>query len=632
MGITIQGYGQSTLSCEPDQIVICLPRQVFGEAWSNLVAQLSKAIGHRKVINSPQRVMTEHDEGQDAPRWKQVCLDVLSWLVFLLKVPAGHELVRLWHTIDWQAINQICASVYKNAHGGRYAWAPAQMVALLVLMFLYGVAHETALLDRVKENIVWCWFCGFGLFGPVWPSHSALYDFRQRVGAACFEKVLTLVVTTCIEAGLVGNELVSFDLALVVASGHRWSPYERAVILSKALIRYLELSWADQRPEEPFPEALRTLAAEVALEVLPHKALDAVEPERVVESVERWTAKTDPQETPWQGQVEEAVEVVRATEDDELVLSPALSTSTALSVNSAAGEAEGPVRSEEGPAESQKDEGPSQDPTPDVARPKLIQVAKALLTRLPHTRGDPDARVGRTTSYTWFCGYLLGFVVDSVHHVITAVVWAAGNVKQSTLVRPAMEAHGQRVGDPKAAAMDSAFDDPQVQAYLDEKSIEGHITSRDHPSPADGGYGTDRLEWDDTLWILRCPNQTPLEPKGKPQQGRQTYVGTACQDCSQYEKCRPKGQGQPKRFTLDPATHRRWQENRQHCQTDEYKAAQTRRFVEEGRFGLAKMNHHGAKAPYRSDAMNRIAGLMIAIVMNYRILARHRQGTRVATP
>lgn len=45
--------------------------------------------------------------------------------------------------------------------------------------------------------------------------------------------------------------------------------------------------------------------------------------------------------------------------------------------------------------------------------------------------------------------------------------------------------------------------------------------------------------------------------------------------------------------------------------------------MEEGRFGLAKMNHGADKAPYRGDEMNHIAGLMIATVMNWRVLARH---------
>jgi len=607
MEATIQGDGQSALSVEADQIVLRLPWRVFGKGWIDLASQVVQAIGHQRVIAAPQRIMTQRGEGDEAPRWKQACIDVLSWLLFLLKVPVGHGLFALWQAVDWVAINQICASAYHNAHGGQRAWAPAQMVALLILMFLYGVPHETTLLARVSENVVWCWFCGFGFFGP-WPDHCALYDFRQRIGLARFEAILTQVILACLEAGLVSNDLVSFDLTPVVASGHRWSPYERAVILTRALIRYLELSWADQRPGEPFPEALRRLAAEVALEVLPHKALDSVKPERVVESVARWTAQTDPQATPWQAEVEAAVEAVRDPTENDLGLN--LAGSSAVSAT----------------------EGTVQEPAPDTAvetvRPKLIQVAKALLAHLPHTRGDADARVGRTTSYTWFCGYLLGFVVDSAHHVITAVAWAVGNVKQCTLLKPALEAHRQRLGNPKAVALDSAFDDPAVHADLDQAGIVGHVTSRDHAAPADGGYGTDRLEWDDELWIVRCPNGTPLEATGKAQQGRQTYVGTACQGCPHYTRCCPKGQGEPKRFTLEPATHRRWLANRQHCQTEEYKAAQRQRFVEEGRFGLGKTEHHGDKAPYRSDDMNHIAGLMIAVVMNYRILARHQARER----
>lgn len=588
MGTTVQGYCGSQLHCEAEQIVIRLPRQVFGEAWTDLRTRLLEAMGQQQVIPSPQRVMTKRGEGEDAPRWKPMSIDVLSWVLFLLKVPAGHELVVLWQVIPWATINQLCAPLYRNAHGGRLAWAPAQMVAILMLMFLYGVAYETRTLAWVKENVVWCWFCGFGFFGP-WPNRNALYDFRQRVGPELFEEVLTLAVWACVEAGLVNNLLVSFDLTSVVASGHRWSPYERAVILTKALIRYLELCWAEQRPEEPMPDALRKLAAEVALEVLPHKALERVKPERVVESVGQWDDQSDSQEPPWQ-------EVVKGTVEG--------------------------VYLEEKPIE-----GSLLEATAVALRPKLVRVAKKLMARLPHTRGDLDARVGRTTSYTWFCGYLMGFVVDSLCHIITAVVLAAGNAKQFKLFPPAMEAHRQRVGAPQAAAIDSAFDIPDIHTYLDKHQIEGHVTSRDHATPADGGYGTDRLAWDEEHWILRCPNQTPLKPKGKARQGNRTYVGTACHECRRYKDCYPKGQGEPKQFILNPVTHRRWQENRAHCLTEEYKTAQDQRFVEEGRFGLAKMNHHGAKSPYRSEDMNLIAALMMAIVMNYRILARHQSCT-----
>jgi len=583
MGAIIQGAGMSELRWDAQRLEISLSRRVFGKMWDTFVARLTDAWRSRSFFTWTQPAMTVRGKGADAPRWKVHPLDVLSGLLFLLKVPANHELVRLWAVIDWSAINALCTTLYHNAHGGPHAWAPAQMVALLVLMFLYGVPHETTLLCRVQENIVWCWFCGFGLFGP-WPDHSTLYTFRQRLGVELFERVLTIAVQACIEAGLVANELIHFDLTAVVASGHRWSPYERAVILSKALIRYREQIWADQMPEESFPEALRILAAEVALESLPHKGLQHVAPERVAQSVAEWDGQTNPEQTAWQATLEEAVHEELATMDEPLV----------------------------------------QDMTPQAIVTWLPRVTKHILARLSHTRGDQDARVGRTTSYTWFCGYLLGFVVDGWHHVITAVAWAAGNVKQASLFRPALAQHLQRVPDkPKGAAMDSAFDHPDVYACLDEVGIEGHITSREHAKPRDGGFGTDCLVWHTSKWELYCPNGNLVQPQSNRRSGRQLFVGTGCAQCPLYAQCCPSGEGAPKTFALDPVHHRRWLQNREHCQTDTYKVAQKARFVEEGRFGLAKMNHRAGKAPYRSDGMNHIAGLMIAAVMNWRILACH---------
>ncbi len=206
---------------------------------------------------------------------------------------------------------------------------------------------------------------------------------------------------------------------------------------------------------------------------------------------------------------------------------------------------------------------------------------------------------------------------------VTAVVWAAGNTKQAILLEPGLEAHQERLDKPGAVAADSAFDDPAVHTYLDKEEIVGHISSRAHTPPPDGGYGTDRVTWSEGAGTPLCPNQEPLIPKGNPQQGRQTYEG-ACASCPIYLQCHPSGVGEARQFSLNPTDHRRWQENRANCQTDEYKVARQERFVSEGRFGLAKSNHRAGKVPYRSDEMNHIAGLIIAIVMDIRVLARHQ--------
>jgi len=586
MRATIQGYGQSGLFVKPTGLEIQLPARVFGKVWQGLKERLEEAIDQWPSHVYQPRMMTQRDKGEQAPRWKESKVDALSGLLYLLKVPVRHELVNLWQVIDWGEINRIAATLYNNAHGGCAAWAPAQLIAMLLLMFLYGVTHETQVVARMQENIVWCWFCGFGLFGP-FPAHDALYELRKRLGRERFEELLTMVVQACLQAGLVSNELVHFDLTAVNAAAHRWSPYERAVILSQALLRYMELVWAEQTPEEPFPEALRELAVQVAIELLPHKGIKDVKPERIVASVEQWEQQAQGSEPLWQTTSEAIVETLTETAAPvdwrELLKEPS-----------------------------------------DKLRAWLKGKAKQVLEQMPHARGDQQARVGRTTSYTWFCGYLMGFVVDNAYQVITAVVWAAGNAKQYKTLKPALKAHVQRLGKPQSLSTDSAFDEFEVHSLLDQQNITGHITSREHNQPRDGGYGTDRVTWLEGSQQPLCPAAEFLLAKGQARDGRQIFLGTACADCALYARCCPSGAGLPKRFTLHPAAHRRWQENRTHCQAPDYKIAQRDRFTSEGRFGLAKMNHHGARAPYRSANMNHIAGLMIALVMNLRILARHQ--------
>ena len=133
----------------------------------------------------------------------------------------------------------------------------------------------------------------------------------------------------------------------------------------------------------------------------------------------------------------------------------------------------------------------------EAIRPELTKVAKKIIKGMPHTRGDMDAKVGRTTNYTWFCGYLMGFVVDDANQIITAVTLGAGNSKQAALFEPAITAHINRVGVPESVAADSAFDDHPTHTFLDNRGIVGHITSRNHSKPKDGGYGTDRVTWKD---------------------------------------------------------------------------------------------------------------------------------------
>lgn len=160
MAALIQGLNGSTLEVDKRGLTIHLPSQLFGSSWIFLLSRLTVMLVKGATFPFRQRIMTLRGSGENAPRWRENRIDGLSWLLFWLKVPAEHEYVRLWEAIDWAQINQIAGQAYKNGSGGRPAWSPAQLVAMLILMFLTGIEHETTLARRLPENMVWCWFCG----------------------------------------------------------------------------------------------------------------------------------------------------------------------------------------------------------------------------------------------------------------------------------------------------------------------------------------------------------------------------------------------------------------------------------------------------------------------------------------
>ena len=590
-------YGHASfVQCEAEQLTLCLSIRLFrAELWATIKAWFHTDVRASHWLSAPFRVMTAEEDVPGYPRWKQIGVDVLSWIIFHLLVPPGHILVRLWQVIDWAAINRLCAPVYKNSQFGQRAWAPAQLFALLILFFVLPVPSECALLRLIAIVPLYRWFCGFGIFTPL-PDHSTLYTFRNNIGGERFEAILTWVVSRCLEAGLIANELAHFDMMGVAASARAWTPYERAVLLTLALIRYLELAEKGKAPEVPLPEALRQLAAEVAIEVLGNKRLkkDPKAPSRVLKSLERWNRRRQEAkgQALWEMALEEAVQTLLAEE------------------------AEG----------EKKEEGLYLPQEPKAQRRWLKETAQRLKDLLPHARGDLNARVGWVSNVSLLCGYWLGFLADGLHGVITAVRVVPLNIVQHTQMIPALDAHQERVDAyPKAVAADSAQDYYPVHRDLDKRQIQGHIASRSHQRRG-GGLSSGHFTWDEE-GRLHCPAGKVMKP-GKPRKDGQTPFkaeASDCASCSRKAECLPQGQKSdgPRVIHLEPVAHQRWLQNREHTHTEEYKEAQKKRFASEGLFGLAERLYGADKMPYRSTLMNQIAGLMIGTTMNLVLLTRH---------
>jgi hypothetical protein len=268
---------------------------------------------------------------------------------------------------------------------------------------------------------------------------------------------------------------------------------------------------------------------------------------------------------------------------------------------------------------------PPRGSQPEARRAWLKQMAQALKARLPHARGDLDARVGWVNDVTLKCGYWMGFLADSLHDVITAVQVVPLNISQHHQMIPALDTHQERTGSyPKAVAADSAQDYYPVHRDLDQRQIKGHIASRQHQA-AGGGFSADHFTWNETGQLL-CPAGQVMQP-GKPRRdGLIPHRATGCASCQRKAACLPKGQ-QPdglRLIHLDPTAHQRWQQNREHTHTLAYQEAQSKRFASEGLFGLARRLHGADKMPYRDTSMNLVAGLLIGTVMNLALLTRYR--------
>lgn len=189
---------------------------------------------------------------------------------------------RLFSAIDWYQIDERCATVYQNAERGAPAYAPQVLFRILLLMFSSGTPFESATLLRLETDVAWRWFVGINLWMRV-PNAGTLSRFRKRLGVELFEAILIDLILVCDEAGLIGHEESYYDMTGVEASATQVTPYQRAVILAKAMT-----TWLDQN-QGGLGMIDREQVARIALEVLRevHPSLKKVNPAQIVSSQER---------------------------------------------------------------------------------------------------------------------------------------------------------------------------------------------------------------------------------------------------------------------------------------------------------------------------------------------------------
>ncbi len=122
--------GATRLRVTEKELTIAIPRSYFSKkVWQGLVELaleiVSNGLGWVMGPSTIASVVSTGDNG--APRWRRMRLDVLSYLLFVLLIPAGHPLRKLYERNDWQQIDEKCASAYRTQNRGAPAYPPQVM-------------------------------------------------------------------------------------------------------------------------------------------------------------------------------------------------------------------------------------------------------------------------------------------------------------------------------------------------------------------------------------------------------------------------------------------------------------------------------------------------------------------------
>jgi transposase len=99
---------------------------------------------------------------------------------------------------------------------GRPCIDPERAVRLMLAGFFHGVVHDRKLLREAQVNIAYRWFAGYELDEAL-PDHSSLTRIRQRWGEERFRAIFERSVAQCVQAGLVGGEMLHIDASLIRA-------------------------------------------------------------------------------------------------------------------------------------------------------------------------------------------------------------------------------------------------------------------------------------------------------------------------------------------------------------------------------------------------------------------------------
>ena len=97
-----------------------------------------------------------------------------------MMIPENHLLRKIDRMVRFEFIYELLTPYYPS--NGRPSVDPVSMFKMLLVGYLYGIKSERRLLEEVRLNLAYRWFCGFELHEAI-PDHSTFSKTRAEVAA-----------------------------------------------------------------------------------------------------------------------------------------------------------------------------------------------------------------------------------------------------------------------------------------------------------------------------------------------------------------------------------------------------------------------------------------------------------------
>jgi transposase len=135
-------------------------------------------------------------------------------------VPAKHLLRKIDRLLDFGSLRSEFARLY--SHTGRPSIDPELMIRIILVGYLYGILSERRLVEEVRLNLAYRWFCRLGLENSV-PDGSTFSKNRHGrfTDGDILRRVFEVLAARCMAANLVVGTGAAVDGSTIAADANR---------------------------------------------------------------------------------------------------------------------------------------------------------------------------------------------------------------------------------------------------------------------------------------------------------------------------------------------------------------------------------------------------------------------------